>query len=148
MHHEAIREEAGIMKYMSKILTFCLILVVIICEIHLMISENDNLLIRSGVVSDSGQTQSFFSTSDTETVEYCTPELIGIHDLNTLSNNRLLANSIRTRVSFGSVLSALIAVVCLFVIAFRRFKCGYIPRRETWFSSVILYFIHEKDGKK
>ena len=136
------------MKYMSKVLTFCLIFAVIFCEIHLMISENDNLLIRSGVVSDFGQTQSYFSTSDTETVEYCTPELIGIHDLNTLSNNRLLTNGVRNRVSYGSALLALAAILCLFEIAFRRFKCSSISRCETGFSSVILYYIHEKDGKK
>ena len=148
MHHAAIRKETGIMKYISKVLAFCLIFAVIFCEIHLMISENDNLLIKSGIVSDFGQTQSYSSISDTETVEYCTPELIGIHDLKTLSINRLLTNNVRTRVSFGSALLALAAVVCLFEIAFRRFRCSSIPRRETGFSSVILYYIHEKDGKK
>ena len=148
IYNAVIKKEAGIMKFRSKVLAFLLIFTVIFCGINLTILESDNLSIRSGVESDFGHTQSYFSISDTATVEYCTTELIGIHALNTLFCNRLLTKNVRTRVSFGSVLSALASVFFLFEIPFRRIKCGSLPRCETGLSSVILCYIHEKDGKK
>lgn len=141
------------MKKRIPVLAMFMVCAILLCEINLSAAYNSyNLL--SEILSDMGQShsqtqdQSLTSIADDAYIEFCTPELISGHIYNSLFNIRPLTRGKRSQGSFIRILLLFAVILCLPGISIRHLKYGIYLPKKTDAASVILFYIHNKDGKK
>lgn len=141
------------MKKRIPVLAMLMVCAILLCEINISAAYNSyNLL--SEILSDMGQSQDQFqdqsltSIADDAYIEFCTPELISGHIYNSFFNLRPLTRGKKVQSTFLRILFLLAAILCLSRGFFRHLKYRIILLKKTDASSIILFYIHNKDGKK
>lgn len=129
-------------------LTFILICAFLLCEINLSLNKITCNPI-SHIASDDSNTheQSLEAITDIICIEFCTPDMISGHPYDTLFNIRMRANEKSAQNNILRLFTIFV-LLCLFGLSFFIIHYVSFQSEKTNTSTVILSFIHKKDGKK
>lgn len=126
-----------------------MIVALLLCEFNLTVID-DSYTSVSDVVSDNGavQEQSISPVANASFVDFCSLESISAHSSDSLLSIRSQTRGKGFQRSLTRILLLFTSILCLFTIASRHCKGWLFLPEDATISSVILCFIHSKDGKK
>ena len=128
------------------ILTLILVFALLLCSVNLTVVDASYRYVSGALSSNSnvlGQ-----SSSSAADADFDIPESIRAHTNDLLFGIRSQSKGrVFQRVGI-KLLLLFILVFCFLTIAFRHFKSRLFLPENAIASSIILFFIHDKDGKK
>ena len=133
----------------NNILVLLLVFALLLCEVNVA-GAGASYRAISGALSAANEVQdtSLSVKAGTVSSELGTPELIRGHSSGTLLGIRAQSKGRELQRSGLRALLLFVLVLCLFKVAFRYLRCGISLPDDAISSSVILFFIHDQDGKK
>lgn len=133
----------------SKAFILFLIIAFLLCGVSLPVTDSCYSIV-SDTSSISGQIrgQSLSPIADTSFSELGTPELISGHSYGSLFSIRSQTKGTKSQRSIVRLLIFFVFVLCLLQTALRHFRYRLLLPEDANASSLILCFIHNKDGKK
>ena len=131
------------------ILALLLVVALLSCEINLAV-ENTSYRYASDVLSANSevQDQSLSRIADTAFADLGTPELISGRNNGSLFGIRSQTKGREFQRSVLRILLLFVLVLCFLKIASRHLRFRLLLPEDAVASSIILFFIHNKDGKK
>ena len=126
-----------------------MVITLLLCEFNFTVID-DSYSFVSDTLSDSGavQEQSISPIADASFVDFCTLESISSSRSASLLTIRSQTKGKGLQRSIVRILLLFASILFLFKIAFRSFNGWLYPPENAVTSSLILCFIHNKDGKK
>ena len=131
------------------ILALLLVVALLSCEINLAV-ENTSYRYGSDILSANSevQDQSLSPIADTAFADLGTPELISGRNNGSLFGIRSQTKGREFQRSGLRILLLFVLVLCFLKIASRYLRFRLLLPEDAVASSIILFFIHNKDGKK
>ena len=133
----------------SNILVMFLITVLLLCEVSLPVTDSSYSIV-SDMASASGQLQgqALSPVAGTSVSELGTPELISGRGYGSLLRIRPQTKGKESQRSIVRLLLLFVLALCLLQTALRHLRYRLLLPEDAGGSSVILSYIHNKDGKK
>ena len=136
----------------TNIAALFMVFALLLCEFGLAVTDNSYRIASDGfgVSSGSGEAREASLSEDVDVtfVDYDTPELISARHSGSLFSVRSQSKGREFQRGGLRLLLLLASVLCLLRIALRPLRFSLLLPGDADAASVILCFIHRKDGKK
>jgi hypothetical protein len=121
----------------------------LLCEVNFTVADTSYRYVSDALSANSEvQDQSLSKIADTSFDDLGTPELISGRSNGSLFGVRSQTKGREFQRLGVRLLLLFVSIICFLLIAFRHLRFRLFLPKDAVASSVILFFIHSKDGKK